>query len=127
MQHCILQGNGFKELKLVLFESFFLGLNILFYNIFGQTIDWSTARPWTDPKKRSNDLERPKFRQQVQSFVFVHSWGRVTFKFWELLKNASEVTLVPKKIFSLKILKFVQSFVECKVSLADGIVMIPSL
>jgi hypothetical protein len=44
----------------------------------------------------------------------------VTFKFWELLKNASEVTLVPKNIFFLKILNFVQSFVECKVSLADG-------
>ncbi len=45
----------------------------------------------------------------------------VTFKFWEMLKNASEVTLVPKrkKIF-LKIFSFVQSFVDCKVSLADG-------
>ncbi len=30
-------------------------------------------------------------------------------------------TLVPENIFSLKILNFVQSFVECKVSLADGI------
>jgi hypothetical protein len=45
----------------------------------------------------------------------------VTFKFWELLKNASEVTLVLKNIFFLKILNLVQSFVECKVSLADGI------
>jgi hypothetical protein len=44
----------------------------------------------------------------------------VTFKFWELLKNASKVTLVPKNIFFLKILNLVQSFVECKVSLADG-------
>jgi hypothetical protein len=44
----------------------------------------------------------------------------VTLKFWELLKNASEVTLVPKNIFFLKILNLVQSFVECKVSLADG-------
>jgi hypothetical protein len=44
----------------------------------------------------------------------------VTFKFWELLKNASEVTLVTKNIFFLKILNLVQSFVECKVSLADG-------
>jgi hypothetical protein len=46
----------------------------------------------------------------------------VTFKFWELLKNASEVSLVPKNIFFLKILNLVQSFVECKVSLADGTV-----
>ncbi len=37
-----------------------------------------------------------------------------------MLKNASEVTLVPKNIFFLMILNFVQSFVECKVSLADG-------
>jgi hypothetical protein len=39
-----------------------------------------------------------------------------------MLKNASEVTSsVPKKYFLLKILNFVQSFVECKVSPADGI------
>jgi hypothetical protein len=38
-------------------------------------------------------------------------------------KNVSEVTLVPKDIFFLKVLNFVQSLVECKVSLADGIVM----
>jgi hypothetical protein len=38
-----------------------------------------------------------------------------------VLKNASEVTaLVPKNIFFLKILNLVQSFVECKVSPADG-------
>jgi hypothetical protein len=35
--------------------------------------------------------------------------------------NAAEVTLVPRNIFFLKTLNFVQSFVECKVSLADGI------
>jgi hypothetical protein len=46
-------------------------------------------------KKRSNDLERSKFRQQVQSFVCVQPRRRVTFKFWEMLKNASEVTLGP--------------------------------
>jgi hypothetical protein len=50
------------------------------------------------PKKCSYDLERSKFCQQVQSFVCVPPWRRVTFKFWEMLKNAcSEVTLVPKK------------------------------
>jgi hypothetical protein len=42
---CILQENGFEELTLVLFESLFQGLHILFYNIFGQTIYWSTAKP----------------------------------------------------------------------------------
>ncbi len=60
------------------------------------------------------------FRQQVQSFVCVQPWRRVTFKFWKMLKNASEVTLGPRIIFFLKILNFVQSFVKCKVSLADG-------
>ncbi len=37
-----------------------------------------------------------------------------------MLKHLSEVTLVAENIFFLKILNFVQSFVECKVSLADG-------
>jgi hypothetical protein len=64
----------------------FKGYNILFYNIFGQTIYWSTAKPWTSPKKHSNDLERSKFRQQVQSFACVPPWRRVTFEFWEMLK-----------------------------------------
>ncbi len=71
--------------------------------------------------KRWNDLERLKFCQQVQSFVCVQPWRRVTFKFWEMLKNFSKVILVTKNIFFLKILNFVQSFVECKVSLAGGI------
>jgi hypothetical protein len=37
-----------------------------------------------------------------------------------MLKNVSEITLEPKKKKILKILNFVQSFVECKVGLADG-------
>jgi hypothetical protein len=37
-----------------------------------------------------------------------------------MLKNASEITLGTNIIFSLKILNFVQSFVKCKVSVADG-------
>ncbi len=37
-----------------------------------------------------------------------------------MLKNASEVTLVPKIFFFLKIFNFVKSFVGCKVSLTDG-------
>jgi hypothetical protein len=71
-------------------------------------------------KKRSNDLERSKFRQQVRSFGFVHPWSRVTFKFWELLKNGSEVALVPKKIFSKKMWTWCQVVWSAKVSLADG-------
>ncbi len=66
-------------------------------------ITWSTATPRKSPKKRSNDLERSQFRQQVQSFVCVPPSRRVTWKFWEMLKNASEVTLAPKNIFSLKL------------------------
>jgi hypothetical protein len=68
-------------------------------NTFGQTIYWSTSKPWTSPEKRSNDLERSKFRQQVQSFVYVPPWRRITFEFWEMLKNSSEVTLVPTIYF----------------------------
>jgi hypothetical protein len=101
-----------EELTLVWFESLFQGLHILLYNIFGQTIYWSTAKPQTSPKKHSNDLERSKFRQQLQSFVCVPPWRRVTFKFWEMLKDASEVTLVPTNIFLPKIFNLVQSFVE---------------
>jgi hypothetical protein len=54
------------------------------------------------PKKCSNDLERSKFRQAAKSFVGVHPWWHVTFKFQEMLKNASEVTFVPKIILFLK-------------------------
>jgi hypothetical protein len=121
----ISQENKLEQLTLVLFESLVYGLHILFYNIFGQTIYWSTTKPWTIPKKCSNDLERSKFRQQVQSFVCVPPWRRVTSKFWEVLKIASEVSLVQKNLFSLKILNFVQSFVECKVSLADSMLYSP--
>jgi hypothetical protein len=66
---CILQEKGFKEFTLVLFESFVQGLHILFY-IFGQTIYWSTAKPWTSPKKRSNDpdLGPPKDESFVNKF-----------------------------------------------------------
>jgi hypothetical protein len=41
----ILQENGFKELTLALFESLFQELHVLFYNIFGRTIYWSTLKP----------------------------------------------------------------------------------
>jgi hypothetical protein len=37
-----------------------------------------------------------------------------------MLKNVAEATLVTKNILFLKILPFVQSFLEFKVSLADG-------
>ncbi len=78
-----------------------------------------------EPQKTFNDLEGSKFRKQVQSFVCVQTWRCVTFKFWEMLKNASEVTLVQKNIFFfLKIWNLVQSFVKCKVSLADCILLV---
>jgi hypothetical protein len=37
-----------------------------------------------------------------------------------MLVNASDVTLVPKNMFFLKIMNLGQNFVECKVSLADS-------
>ncbi len=57
------------------------------------------SKAMNELQKRSNDLEWSKFRQQVQSFVCVRPWRRVTFKSCEMLKNASEVALVPKKYF----------------------------
>ncbi len=74
------------------------------------------------PKKTFKWPWKSKFRQQDQSFVCVPPWRRVTFKFWEMLKNASAVILTLKKFFFffLKILNLVQSFVECEVSLTDG-------
>ncbi len=57
----ILQDNGFKELELVLFGSLFQGLHILFYNIFGQTLYWSTAKPWTSPKNVQMTLKDQSF------------------------------------------------------------------
>jgi hypothetical protein len=52
-----------------------------------------------EPQKTSDDLERSMFRRQVQTYICVRPWGRVTFKFREMLRNASEVTLVPKNDF----------------------------
>ncbi len=47
-------------------------------------------------------LKDQSFCQQFQSFVCVPPRRRGTFKFWEMLKNASEVTFVPKNNFSPK-------------------------
>jgi hypothetical protein len=68
------------------------------------------------PQNRSNDLERSKFRQQVQSFVCVPPRRRASFKFWEMLKNASEVTSLPKNIFLPKNFELSAKFrgVQCK-------------
>jgi hypothetical protein len=66
-------------------------------------------------------LKDQSFVNKVKvSFVCIHEDVHVTFKSWIMLKSVSEVTLLTKNIFSLKFLNFVQSFVECKVSLADG-------
>jgi hypothetical protein len=75
-----------------------------------------------EPQKNvQTTLKDQSFVNKFKVLFVCNPEEMVTFKFWEMLKNASEVTLVPKNIFSLKILNFVQSFVECKVSLADGI------
>jgi hypothetical protein len=70
-------------------------------------------------------LKDQSFVKKVKvSFVCISE--DVTFKFWETLKNASEVTLVPKKSF-VTILNFVQRFVDCKLSKADGMSAIFSI
>ncbi len=51
--------NGFKELTLVLFGSLFYGIHIVFYSIFGQTINWSTAKPQTSPKRKKKTFKWP--------------------------------------------------------------------
>ncbi len=119
----ILQDNGFKELKLVLFESLFLGLHILLYNIFCQTIYWRKSKAMNEPQKTFKwpwKIKVLSASSKLSLWLCVPPWRRATFKFWEMLKNASGVTLVPKEIITFFI-NFVQSFVECKVSLADGI------
>ncbi len=119
---CTLQENGFEELKLALFESLFLELHLLF-----------SKKNWSDHLlKHSKAMNEPhkafkwpwKFKVLLASSISFSCgppWKRVTLKFWELLKNASKVTSVPKSIFSVKIFNYSRSFLECKVSLADGI------
>jgi hypothetical protein len=114
-----MQENGFKELTLVLFESSFEGLHILFTTFLVRSSTGAQrSHERTPQKKRSNDLERSKFRQQVQSFVCVPLRRRVTFLFWAMLKNASEVTLVPKNFFP-KNFELCAKFCEVQ-SLANG-------
>jgi hypothetical protein len=97
-----LQENGFKELTLVLFESLFKGYTFCFTAFLARSSTGTQRSYMNEPQKikRSNGLERSKFCQQVQSSVCVRPGRRVAFKFWEMLKNASEVTLVPKNVFS---------------------------
>ncbi len=103
-----LKSSHWSCLNLVLRATY----SVLQYFRSNHLLDHSEAM--NDPQKRSNDLERSKFCPQVQSFVFVHPWSLVTFKFRELLKNASEVTLVTKKNFFFF---FSQKFwTWCKVS-----------
>jgi hypothetical protein len=72
-----------------------------------------------------NSLPSWNWPSAVKSFKF--SGQAVYFKAmlnFETGFSASEVTLVPKNIFFLKMLNFVQSlFVEWKVSLADGTIL----
>ncbi len=59
---CILQESGFEELELVLFGRLFLETtHSVLQKKIGQTIYWSTEKPWTNPTKHLNDLESSKF------------------------------------------------------------------
>jgi hypothetical protein len=72
------------------------------------------------PQKCSNDLERSMFANKFKvSFVCILEDVRPS-NVRKCLKTSEVTTSVPKNIYFLKILNFVQSFVECKVSLADG-------
>jgi hypothetical protein len=105
-----------------------MGLKSSYWSCFkacfkGYTFCFTTflVRPSTGAQQSHEQAPKTvQMNLKDQSFVCMHPWRHVTFKFWEMLKNASGVTLVPKNIFILKILNFVQSFVECEVSLADG-------
>ncbi len=117
----ILPENGLKQLTLVLFESLTSGLHILFFSLFGQTINWSTAKPWTRPKKKT--LKWPwkiKVSSRSSKFRLCASLKTCDLQIlgnaWQYLRG----NLSAKKYFSPKILNFVQTFVECEVSLADG-------
>jgi hypothetical protein len=101
-QICIWQENGFRELTLVCVWKLVLGTTQSVLQHFWSDHLLEHSKGMNEPKKkkkRSNDLERSKFCQQVQSFGCVPPWRRVTFKIWEMLKNASEVTVVPKFYF----------------------------
>jgi hypothetical protein len=69
----VLQENGFKELTLVFFESLIQGATHSVLQHFWSDHLQEHSKALNEPQKRSNDLERSKFRQQVQSFVCVPS------------------------------------------------------
>jgi hypothetical protein len=78
---------GIKSIHRSCLKAWFKGYTFCFTTFLVRQ-SWSTAKPWTSPNKRSNGIERSKFRQLVQSFVCVPPWIRMTFKFLEMLKNA---------------------------------------
>jgi hypothetical protein len=63
-----------------------------------------------EPQKTYKWPWKIKVSAASSRFVCVPLWSRVTFEFWEMLKNASEVTLIPKIFFSYKF------WTLCKVS-----------
>jgi hypothetical protein len=57
--------------------------------------------------QRSHERAPKKVQMTLKDQSFVNKFKvslRVTFKFWVMLKNASEVILVPKKSFCLKMI-----------------------
>ncbi len=110
---------GFKSSHWSCLKAWFKGYTFCFTSLARPSTGAQQSH-WTSLKKRSNDFETSKFRQQVQNFVCVPPWRCVTFKFGEIIKIDPKVTLVLNFSF-VKISNFLRSFVECKVSLADGI------
>ncbi len=123
---CFLQEiNQFKGLTLVLLESLYK------YYMFCFTF---LVRPSSGAQQSHERAPKENVQMTLKLWKIEVSWtsSKVRFcaylqtctwpsNFWEMPKNASEITVVPKNIIFLKILNFVQSFVECEVSPADGI------
>ncbi len=78
------------------------------------------SKAMNKPKKTFKWPWKIKVSSTSSKFRLCASLKTCDLKFWELLKNCLRGILSTKKYFFLKILNFVQSFVECKVSLADG-------
>jgi hypothetical protein len=67
---CILQGNGFKELTFLVRKPVLRATRSVLQHFWLEHL-LEHSKAMNEPQKCSNDLERSKFRQQVQSFVWV--------------------------------------------------------
>jgi hypothetical protein len=90
---------GFEELKLVLFESLFLGLHILFYKKTWSDHLLEHSEAMNEPKKKNVQmtLKDHSFVNKFKVLFVCIPERRVTFKFLEMLEMPQRVTLVPEK------------------------------